>query len=203
MTCDRWVQPFTRTVRLPESGPTYHELIERSSGPTAVALLLTAHRSGRTIVPASHAERHLRRRHRRFRRLRRHARGAPRPARRAGRDRRGRPAREHAHRLQHARDAVRLPQPPDPDDAAGQGRVRFRAQPRRRRQDDAVERGRAAAQPARLQGAHLRRRRRRLADRLQGHRAVLRRDRARGRRLRQPRRPRRSARRRCSCRRSR
>ena len=68
----------------------------------------------------------------------------PTPARRAGGHRRGRVrACEHAHRLQHPRDAIRLPGSSDSDDAAGR-RFRFRAQPGRRRQDDAVvECGRA------------------------------------------------------------
>ena len=147
------------------------------------------------IPRGTYADRNLRRRDRRLRRLWRHAGCASRAPRRARRDRRGGTARQHPHRLQHARDAVRFPQPSYPDDAAREGGVRFGAQPRRRRQNDVVERRVAALQSARFQGADLRRRGPGLADRLQGDRAVLRRDRARGWRLRQSRRPRRPARR--------
>jgi hypothetical protein len=69
-------------------------------------------------------------------------------------DRRGRSARAHAHRLQHARETVRLPHPPGADDLAGQGRIRFGTQPRCGRQDDALECGRPASEPAGFQGTH-------------------------------------------------
>ena len=142
-----------------------------------------------------HATHHVRCRDRGVGCGRRHARRAPGPARRASRDRGRRAPREHADRLQYPRDAVRLPEPAHTHHEARQARLRFRAHPRRGREDHALERRGTPVQPARFQGAVVRRGRRGLAHRLHGPRAVLRHRRTRGRCLRESRPPRGPARR--------